>query len=140
MSLWEYRATVSVDPNLSFGAAVHDGDTIKLLIDQGMNGRTEQWIRLADVHAPELSERGGQDTRQFVNGWISDRVAPNGLHFRGRRWPLRVVTSPNTSIEPNERTTLARYVGWVYDLVDGDCLNAQVAAFLVGHTDWPTGK
>ena len=140
MSLWEYRATVQLSPLLDCAQAVHDGDTVRLLIDQGMNDRTEQWLRLEGVRAPETNQNGGPLARQFVLNWISDRVLPGRIRYQGRRWPFRVLTTPTTTAEPNERTTLARYMAYVYDIASGDCLNAQVQAYLADHPDWPQGK
>ena len=140
MSLFEYRATVWVDARLEIAPAIHDGDTIKLMIDQGMNDRTEQWIRLEGVSAPEINQNGGILTRQFVREWLGARVLPGGSRYRAARWPLRVLTTPTSTTEPSERTTLARYLGVVYDLASGDCLNAQVQQFLGEHPDWPRGK
>lgn len=57
---------------------VHDGDTIEMDIDQGMNSHQYEALRLVDCWAPELSEAGGKEAQQFLEafcreyegGWI----------------------------------------------------------------------
>jgi hypothetical protein len=115
---------------------VHDGDTIKLLIDLGFDARAEKWIRLAGVHAPELNQTGGPETRQYTRGWLASRCSPS----RGLKWPLRVVTEITHTSEPTEVQSFARYIGMVYDIETGGCLNMTISVFLAEHPDWPGGK
>lgn len=129
--MWEYRAALP-----DGDAAIHDGDTVKLLIDLGFDVRTEKWIRLADVRAPELNQPGGIETRAFTVGWLRSRTGPQ----RGLRWPLRVITDMTRAAEPSQVTSFARYVGEIYDVSGGGALNNAVSLFLSGHPEWPPGK
>lgn len=52
-----YRATVISN---------HDGDTITLEIDLGRRTYTVDSIRLLGINAPELSEPGGKEARDFL--------------------------------------------------------------------------
>lgn len=129
--MWEYRATAA--PGTDY---VHDGDTVRLLIDTGFEQRVEKWIRLADVHAPELNQFGGTTARLFVRDQLSSWI----LAEPGR-WPLRVVTEVTTrAVEQHEVTSLDRYVGWIYEQRTGRCLNEIINAWLAEHPEWPTGK
>jgi hypothetical protein len=122
---------------------IHDGDTVKLLIDQGFEGRAEKWIRLAGVSAPEISEPGGSTCRAFVIGWLDKRAqVPGGPPpvLSRLRWPLRVVTDKTQAIEPIQVQSFTRYVGWIYDLATGESLNEQVNALLAEHPEWPPGR
>jgi hypothetical protein len=127
--MWEYRAAV---------VRVIDGDTLVMLIDQGLGSRQEEHIRLLDVRAPEMSQPGGLDTFGYVTEWC-DRL-PLGV-----RWPLMVNTVPNTSREPAERRTLVRYLATVREAdwlpKDGPVrrLNDDIRGFLAGHPEWGSG-
>lgn len=127
LTMWEYRATLS-----PAAGAIHDGDTVRLLIDLGFDVRAEKWIRLAGVSAPEIGTAAGAEVRLFVHQWTTRRLGPNLM--TGRKspltWPLRVLTEVTRRSEPTEVMTFARYVGWVYDLETGQCLNEAVNAFL----------
>jgi hypothetical protein len=57
-----------------------------------------------------------------------------------RRWPLYVMTEPNTNPEPTERRSFVRYIGTVYDYADRRrCLNVDLAGFLAQHLEWGSG-
>jgi hypothetical protein len=121
--MWDYRAAL---------VRVVDGDTVVLEIDQGFSGRQEEHIRLLDVRAPEKSQPGGVDTWQYVQHWAEQLPAT--------RWPLRVMTVPNTNPEPSERRTLTRYLGTVVQLaIPFRNLNADVTAYLAEHPEWGPG-
>lgn len=131
--MWEYRAMLAGNP----AAAVHDGDTVKLLIDLGFDARVEKWVRLADVRAPELSQIGGAEARSYVIEWLTVNTGRFPPEYR---WPLRVCTEITRKAEPTEITSLNRYVGWIYSTGSGECLNEAITAFLGTHPDWPSGK
>jgi hypothetical protein len=124
--MWEYRARVQPAPPAIKTTAAHDGDTVKLLIDLGFDMRTEKWIRLAGVNAPELNEPGGPEAKLFVEKWLMAAT----LRMPTAKWPLSVVTDITTAAEPTERTTFTRYVGYVHGVYLGDCLNDAVRNFL----------
>lgn len=121
--MWDYRAQL---------VKVDDADTLVILADQGFSGRQEEAIRLADVSAPELRDPGGPESKAFTEAWLA--LLPV------RRWPLYVMTEPNTNPEPTERRSFVRYIGTVYDYADRRrCLNIELAAFLAGHPEWGSG-
>ncbi len=127
--MWDYRAKL---------IEVHDGDTIKLLIDNGLGSRQEEAIRLKGVFAPELSQPGGPETRDFVETYLSNNMQHDF------KWPLHVVTEPNQSPEPTEIRTFTRYVGVVkvyssYVLFTPTPLNKVINEFLAQHPEWGKG-
>lgn len=126
ISLWYFRAAL---------VSVVDGDTVRLLLDQGCGGRQQEDIRLLDVWAPETEDPGGPETTAFVQGWFS---------VSGLRWPLVVKTMPNTKPEPGEKRSFVRYIGQVWQLdhyegelaVPGRYLNQDIIDFVNAHPDW----
>jgi len=122
--MWDYRAKCK---------RVLDGDTLILLIDQGLSSRQQESIRLLNVSAPEMSQPGGIDTRLFVMNWLEH------WNLSLLEWPLYVVTEKNTNIEPDEKRTFTRYVAKVYDINKKSCLNDDINAFLASHPEWGSG-
>jgi hypothetical protein len=130
--VWDYRARL---------VRVHDGDTVFVELDQGLGGRQEEPIRLLNVHAPETEplEPGAIETRDFVVQWMAS-LNPN------LKWPLYVVTLPNSNPEPSEKRTFVRYLGNISEIKPGTpvtslrSLNVDVNAFLAQHPEWGTGK
>jgi hypothetical protein len=112
---------------------VHDGDTVKLSLDRGLDGtETPEWIRLGgpgvrsplNVYAPELSEPGGIECQHFAAAWLAVHDALPSASG----WPL-VVETWKTSGDLS-KTTLGRYLGNVTDAATGESLNLAVAAFV----------
>lgn len=132
--MWEYRATLPLyGSTTALRDVVHDGDTSRFLIDAGFDTRVEKWIRYADVRAPETNEPGITETRLFVMDWLGRRAT-------SKRWPFRIVTDVTATAEPTERTSFARYIGTIYDLSTGECLNAAMRDYLAQHPEWPAGR
>lgn len=48
----------------------HDGDTVTLRIDMGRRIFIEDSIRLRRINAPELSQPGGKESRDFLSGML----------------------------------------------------------------------
>jgi endonuclease YncB( thermonuclease family) len=46
---------------------VHDGDTYRFLIDQGVGDARDLWVRLKGIDTWELSQPGGPQARDVVN-------------------------------------------------------------------------
>jgi len=135
--MWEYRAT-RVSGNRPIIDSVHDGDTVRLLIDVGFDVRVEKWIRLDDVRGPELSQVGGWEARDFAVQWMLARVPMSGNP--SHRWPLLLTTELTRTTEPSEIQSFARYVGTVRDILTGESLNAAINDYLAAHPEWPAGK
>lgn len=121
--MWEYRAAL---------LNVHDGDTMRFLIDVGFDARVEDAIRLKGVFAPELSQPGGDDARNFVINLVQSAKVMT--------WPYLIRTEPNTTAEPIEKTSFSRYIGTVY-FIDNQTtsLNDTIATFLAQHPEWGKG-
>lgn len=124
----------------------HDGDTFRVMADTMFGQRYEPALRLQDVRAPELRQLGGPETTQYVDQWLTRTAA----RLSAVRWPLYVVTTKTRTLEPNQRTTLERYLAVVWPIDKGtpgvpgsypveDSLNYAVTQFLAGHQDWPSG-
>jgi micrococcal nuclease len=109
--MYEYKAQME---------RVVDGDTVRFLIDHGMYLRSSQSIRLFEVMAPELSEPGGKDARQFVIDWF----AKHGDHEPDGPWLYQLITQ-------KDKQTFNRYVGEVVCRQCGACLNDDVIEYLV---------
>lgn len=103
---------------------VHDADTAKLDIDLGFSTHQQVWIRLLDVHAPELSEPTGPAARDDTLKWLSDHAPDH-----------RVAVTTYRSAQPVEirfRNSFTRYIGTITTL-DGDSLNQYLIE--LGYTD-----
>lgn len=126
--MWEYRAT---RPAIG---GYNDGDTVRLLVDVGFTGRMEVDVRLAYVMAPEARQAGGKEAARYVLDWLHAHSGDGT-----RRWPYRLITTPNTAAEPTERRTFARWVGVVYSMASGECLNDRLRGYLAEHPEWGAG-
>jgi endonuclease YncB( thermonuclease family) len=85
---------------------VHDGDTLRLRIDQGFGGSQKEWIRLKGVGAPELREPDGPTAREDVVLWLAEH-ATEGFVAVTTFW------SVGSAKEIREERTFVRYVGIV---------------------------
>ncbi len=99
---------------------VHDGDTIRLLVDVGFSTLCRVWIRLKGVRAPELSEPTGPQAKQDLQAWLATD-APDGM--------VEVATFQVAGVvkEIREQRTFIRYVG-VVTAPGGAELNAWLMA------------
>jgi len=112
--MWDYRAAIT---------SVHDGDTISASLDRGLGDiREAMRIRLLGVYAPELTQPGGPETRQFVVDWLARYALPVRFPF--------VVTTARGPRSDREITTLERYVAVVESLDHSHNLNVDVSAFI----------
>lgn len=100
---------------------VHDADTIKVLVDRGMDDQSVRWIRLLSTFAPELSQVGGPESRAFAAEWVAQ-------HGDGTDWPF-LLTTYRTPRSDADVTTLSRYVGTI-TAASGASLNADVQAYV----------
>lgn len=112
---------------------VHDGDTVRLGIDRGLDGTTTPtWIRLGgpvaasplNVYAPELADVGGIDCGRFTDAWLDE----HGEHSPRAGWPFVIETWKTRGDEPKK--TLGRYLGEVTCAASGESLNVAVAAYV----------
>jgi hypothetical protein len=140
VTVWDRRATLPLYGPTTIEDVVHDADTVKFLIDSGYNGREEESLRLSGVRAPETNQVGFTETRLYVVRWLSARYGETRAVKLRRRWPFRILSEINTRVEPDQRTTFARYLGWIYDIETGECLNEAIATYISSHPEWPPGK
>lgn len=113
--MWDRRARV---------VEVTDGDTLKVVLDQGFGDTKEISVRLLGTFAPESSQVGGKETKAFVQAWVAAQPAAT--------WPV-VVTTALTRSGQHEVQSFARYLGTVTSLDGTDNLNAEVSAFVAAH-------
>lgn len=102
-------------------------------MDTGFGGRQQEEIRLLNVSAPERYQPGGLESRDFTAAWFG-QCSPT------RRWPLHVITIPNTTLEPLEKRSFVRYLATVSDIVaPSRVLNAELSLYLSQHPEWGHG-
>jgi hypothetical protein len=131
--MWEYRARLSD----KIRAEGDDGDTVLMLLDLGMDVRTEQSIRLSGVWAPELHQPHGLEVAAFTRLTLEEVEERHTA--RRSRWPFVVKTEPNATAERGERRSFTRYVGAVFAADTRECLNYTIAEFLASHPEWDRG-
>lgn len=102
----------------------HDGDTVKMMLDQGFDQEYRADVRLLGTFAPELDDAGGPETRDFVTDWFKKRITTK------TRWNFIVITA-RMKVADHEQRTLARYVGTVTSLDGTDNLNLAVMQFVI---------
>lgn len=132
---WEYtfRATRSDKPR----KVGDDGDTVLLLVDRGMNDRTEEPIRLVDVWAPERKDFGGAEAAKLVDlvlNEVTERFTAKGL-----RWPFVLRTEKVRGSDEDVRRSFARWLGVLYARDTGACLNDEIIALIALHPEWSGG-
>ena len=112
--MWDRRCFIS---------DIHDGDTVTMTIDQGFGDLKELvHIRLFGVYAPELSQIGGPECRDFVDSWVNT--------YKGlKRFPF-VVTTLRGPVSDREIMTLSRYVSVIETMDHSHNLNTEVQAFV----------
>jgi endonuclease YncB( thermonuclease family) len=84
---------------------VHDGDTVKIVADRGGGDWWPFWLRIARVYAPELSEPGGYEARDWLDTFI--RQLPP------KEWSMVTVTHRRMTSD-NEIKSLDRWVGELF--------------------------
>jgi hypothetical protein len=122
--MFDYRARL---------VRVVDADSAVIEFDCGFGGRQEEEVRLLGASAPEHYQPGGLESRDFTAAWFKQCSST-------RRWPIHVLTIPNTSLEPLEKRTFVRYLATVSDIVaPSRILNAELSGFLAQHPEWGHG-
>jgi len=100
---------------------IHDGDTLRLAIDNGFGSRAVEWIRLVDVRAPELRAPGGPEAGTIATREVAEWFAahaPDGI--------VQVTTYRTTApLEIRFRQSFTRYLG-VVTAPDGAVLNSYL--------------
>ena len=103
---------------------VHDGDTIWLEVDRGLDGtRTVLELRLKNVRAPELSEDGGVACMREAIAWLSTRNVG--------KWPYIVETEMILD-GPRSRRSFDRYIATVTTPA-GESLNTAIQEYVDAH-------
>ncbi len=112
--MWDKRAEY-LDNN--------DGDSVKMVLDQGFGDTKLIDVRLLGVYAPELSQPGGKECKDFVSEWFEKNS------IDGIRWEF-IVTTVRMKRTDREQTSLSRYVAVVTNLTSTSNLNAEISQFI----------
>lgn len=112
--MWDRRAKV---------LTIKDGDTLRVVLDQGFGDTKTIDLRLFKTFAPEHDQLGGPETCEFVETWLNEHDPD------GDEWPF-VVTVERTKAGTHEVSTLGRYVGTLTALNGYSILNEDVNAFV----------
>lgn len=120
---------------------VHDGDSLRMVLDTGFDSRHEPSLRLLGAFAPELRQPGGAEMRKVALDWVTEWTTGGG---RDLAWPFWVETVQTTTlVEPKQRATLGRFVAtvWRYDgrYTIGDPLNEVINGVLEANPQWGGG-
>ena len=94
--------------------SVHDGDTMTLIIDMGRRIYIEDSIRLYRINAPELSQAGGVEAREYLK-----LLCFVGLSVRVRTYK-------------NKNDKYGRWLGEVW--IGDECVNDQLVT--TGHAKY----
>lgn len=103
----------------------HDGDNASMILDQDFGDTKLIEVRFAAVFAPELSEPGGVETKEYVTRWFQ-RAAVGAPYSR---WPY-IVTTLRMKRTDREQKTLDRYVGTIESWNRIMNLNHDVSQFI----------
>ncbi len=113
-SFGPYRATVG---------HVHDGDTLWVFVDLGLNKYAYEPVRIKDINTPELNKPGGPEARDCLA-----MLLPPGT-------PVVVTTYKAASTFEVERQSFERYVADVHVENDGLVIDVAVAMIAAGHAE-----
>lgn len=102
----------------------YDGDTVKMVLDQGFGDTKQIDVRLLGVFAPEFREPGGPECREFVRMWFENNTPSQQV-----KWDC-VVTTARMKVADREQKTLDRYVGTVTNLAGTSNLNMEIIEFI----------
>lgn len=112
MAFREYHVKQIID--------VHDGDTLTVHVDLGLDQCHTINLRLLGVFAAELRTSGGPAARGFVVDWFGSHVGA-----------LTVYTAKTA--KGHEASTLGRWVGDIHHDVTGESLCLAAMAWLAEH-------
>lgn len=132
--MWDNRARRSDKPRTGKG---DDGDTVLFISDMGRGIFDEAPIRLKGVFAPETHQVGGKESAKYLDMVMEEIEERAAVHHI--RWPFMVITEKNTNPEPDEIRSFVRFVGMVYAIDTGECVNDTMIAFLKMHPEWGGG-
>jgi len=90
--------------------SAHDGDTVTLYVDRGINEFAQIPIRLLGVYCLELGA-GGEPARDFTRRWLEAANVPTD-------WPLILQTYKS---DPREK--FGRWLGRIWYKATGASLN-----------------
>lgn len=96
---------------------VVDGDTLDLEIDQGMNSRRIERVRLLGINTPEVrgpSREAGLAATEFVRAWCQLKQMEAGPES----WPLVIQTE--------KADAFGRYLAHVWSAKSGEYLNKAI--------------
>lgn len=91
-----------------------DGNSVKLVLDQGFGDTKLVTVRLLGIYSQELNQPGGPECKKFVDEWFDK-------HGSSDRWSFVVTTSQLPSGE---------IVALITDIMNSSNLNAELAEFI----------
>ncbi len=100
-----------------------DGNSIKMVLDQGFGDTKLVDIRLLGVNAPTLTQTGGVECADFVESWFIKNNPSQA------RWSY-IVTTFRMQRTDRERVSSNRYVVAVTNMENTSNLNAEMAEFI----------
>lgn len=84
---WTFPVLTSIDGR-PLVVDVHDGDSVRLVLDAGCDAAVHPWLRVKGVYCPELRQPGGPEARAFTVATLAAatevRVTTFGRSFA--RW------------------------------------------------------
>ena len=104
--LWVFRARC---------ARVVDGDTLDLVVDQGLHTARSERVRLLHVNCPEVkgvTRAAGDAATAYTRTWLGVQPLES--------WPLIIQTEKDDAF--------GRWLALIWRLADGRCLNDDLLA------------
>jgi hypothetical protein len=102
--------------------SIHDGDTLTVHLDLGLDQCHIINLRLLGVFAAELRTPGGPAAQKFVADWFANHKGALSVY---------TVKTPRG----HEASTLGRWVGDVHEDTSGDSLCVAAMAWLAEHPE-----
>lgn len=92
MPAWSYPVLTGLGGR-PIVVAVHDGDTVKLLLNCGLETAPHPWLRVKGVHCPELSQPGGPEARAYTAATLlgADQIRVTTFGRSFGRWVATVL-------------------------------------------------
>lgn len=92
-----------------------DGNSVKMVLDQGFGDTKLVFLRLLGIYAPALDAKGGPECQKFVSDWFESNTPNFG------RWGFVVTTA---QIDSNN------FVAVITNLDNSKNLNAELAEYI----------
>lgn len=107
-----------------------DGDTLDVMLDQGMHTLRLERLRLWGVNAPErkgATREAGDAALRYVMDWVTVHRRAHNTDSAELEWPFRVQTE--------KADAFGRYLAYVWCVTCGACLNDDLIADKMANID-----